>query len=202
MTADLSKIQLKFSWEKYSLLFIVLCHAYSADQNKSQINLFALDNDFLSLKKACVIKTLYLFTDAWLGITFFSFFHIFSFGSLLSAMRNHIKVYFEESSIHGFPYIVNSELHLTEKILWVAALIVSFICCGLLIFEIGVKVQEDALVTYTSDAAIEVIDVSSFYVDQPFPIQTSRRFHFLPWLSVQIFWPTTKCSTTTKSWLR
>ena len=79
-------------------------------------------------------------------------------------MKNHIKTYFQESSIHGFPYIVNNKLHLVEKSLWVTALIVSFICCGLLIFEIGVKMQEDALVTYTSDAAIEVVDVSSFFV--------------------------------------
>jgi hypothetical protein len=73
---------------------------------------------------------------------------------------NHIKVYFQESSIHGFPYIVNRDLHIVEKILWAVSLVISFICCGLLIYEIGVKMQEDAMVTYTSDTAIAVVDVS------------------------------------------
>jgi nitric oxide reductase large subunit len=80
---------------------------------------------------------------------------------LLSTMKNALKVYCEESSIHGFPYIVNRDLHIVEKVLWILALIASFICCGLLIYEIGVKFQEDAMVTYTSDTAISVTDVSS-----------------------------------------
>jgi hypothetical protein len=75
-------------------------------------------------------------------------------------MKNHIKTYFQESSIHGFPYIVNRDIHFVEKILWVAALAFSFVCCGLLIFKIGVKVHEDAMVTYTSDIAIPVSSVS------------------------------------------
>jgi hypothetical protein len=75
---------------------------------------------------------------------------------------HHVKVYFQESSIHGFPYIVNNKLHLVEKILWIFALLTSFICCGLLIFQIGVKVHEDALVTYTSDVAVPVTEVSRF----------------------------------------
>jgi hypothetical protein len=73
---------------------------------------------------------------------------------------DHIKVYFQESSIHGFPYIVNRDLHVVEKILWIVSLVISFICCGFLIYEIGVKMQEDAMVTYTSDTAIAVTDVS------------------------------------------
>jgi hypothetical protein len=76
-------------------------------------------------------------------------------------MKNAVKTYCEESSIHGFPYIVNRDLHIIEKVLWILALIASFICCGLLIYEIGVKFQEDAMVTYTSDTAIAVTDVSS-----------------------------------------
>jgi hypothetical protein len=79
---------------------------------------------------------------------------------LSSTMKTNIKVYFQESSIHGFPYIVNRELHLVERVLWVIALLISFICCGFLIYEIGVKVQEDAMVTFTSDTAIAVVDVS------------------------------------------
>jgi hypothetical protein len=42
----------------------------------------------------------------------------------------------------------------------VSALVVSFVCCGLLTFHIGWKYQEDSLVTYTSDVAVPVIDVS------------------------------------------
>jgi hypothetical protein len=75
-------------------------------------------------------------------------------------MRKHIRTYFEESSIHGFNYVVNRDLRIVEKILWIVTLIVSFICCGFLIYEIAVKVQEDAMVTYTSDTAIDVVDVS------------------------------------------
>jgi hypothetical protein len=72
----------------------------------------------------------------------------------------HIKVYFQESSIHGFPYIVNRDLHTVEKILWIVSVVISFICCGFLFYGIGVKMEEDAMVTYTSDTAIAVIDVS------------------------------------------
>jgi hypothetical protein len=75
-------------------------------------------------------------------------------------MTNALEIYCRESSIHGFPYIVNRQLHIVERVLWVAALIASFICCGLLIFEIAVKFEEDATVTYTSDTAIAVTDVS------------------------------------------
>jgi hypothetical protein len=74
----------------------------------------------------------------------------------------HVRVYFQESSIHGFPYIVKSDLNVIEKILWPVVLVFSFVCCGLLIYEIGVKVQEDAMVIYTSDTAIDITDVSSF----------------------------------------
>jgi hypothetical protein len=74
-------------------------------------------------------------------------------------MKNILKTYCEESSIHGFPYMVNRDLHVVEKLLWICALFVSFICCGLLIFEIGLKYKEDAMVTYTSDIAIAVTDV-------------------------------------------
>jgi hypothetical protein len=74
-------------------------------------------------------------------------------------MSNPLKVYCSESSIHGFHYIVNRKLHVIEKILWILALFASFVCCGLLIYEIGVKFKEDAMVTYTSDSAIPVTEV-------------------------------------------
>jgi hypothetical protein len=75
-------------------------------------------------------------------------------------MKQHVKTFFEESSIHGFRYIVSKDLHLMEKLLWIVVLLTSIICCSLLIFKIGVKVQEDAMVTYTSDTAIPVSTVS------------------------------------------
>lgn len=75
-------------------------------------------------------------------------------------MANHVRNYCRESSIHGFSYVVNRDLHLVEKILWVAALIVSFVCCGLMIYKIRVKVQEDAMVIYSSDTAVPVASVS------------------------------------------
>jgi hypothetical protein len=80
-------------------------------------------------------------------------------------MKTNIRVYFQESSIHGFPYIVNRDLHIVEKLLWVVSLVISFICCGFLIYEIGVKFEEDAMVTYTSDTAIQVVDVSPLVDD-------------------------------------
>jgi hypothetical protein len=78
--------------------------------------------------------------------------------SFVSTM-NHIRTYFSESSIHGFRYIVDSDLRIIEKLLWTVALVISVVCCGFLIFKIGVKVQEDAMVTYTSDTAIAVTNV-------------------------------------------
>jgi hypothetical protein len=75
-------------------------------------------------------------------------------------MWNYTKSYFQESSIHGFWYLSKRRTRKSEKILWANALVVSFVCCGLLTFQIGWKYQEDALVTYTSDVAVPVIDVS------------------------------------------
>jgi hypothetical protein len=75
-------------------------------------------------------------------------------------MKTNIKTYFTESSIHGLPYIVNHNRYIAEKILWVVVVAVSFICCGLLIFQIGMKYHEDAMVTYSSDTAISIMDVS------------------------------------------
>jgi uncharacterized membrane protein len=96
----------------------------------------------------------------------------------------HVRVYFQESSIHGFTYIVNRDLHVIEKVLWAVVLVISFVCCGQLIYKIGVKVQEDAMVTYTSDTAIDISDVSSINWkrnDQKLhQFFVSRRFRSLP----------------------
>jgi hypothetical protein len=75
-------------------------------------------------------------------------------------MWDYTRSYFQESSIHGFWYLSKRRTRNSEKILWVSALVVSFVCCGLLTFYIGWKYQEDSLVTYTSDVAVPVIDVS------------------------------------------
>jgi hypothetical protein len=82
-----------------------------------------------------------------------------------ATMKNHIEVYFQESSIHGFRWIVSRDLHIVEKLLWIVSLLISFVCCGLLIYEIGVKYNEDAMVVYKSDTAITVLEVSSSLVD-------------------------------------
>lgn len=72
----------------------------------------------------------------------------------------YIKIFFEESSIHGVPYLVNHDRHAVEKLLWGLAILLSLSCCGILIYEIGVKYKEDMMVTYTSETSIAVIDVS------------------------------------------
>lgn len=75
-------------------------------------------------------------------------------------MLHHLKVYCSESSIHGVPNLINGKSHGVEKLFWAFALVVSCICCGALIFEIGLKVREDSMVTYTSDTAVSIKDVS------------------------------------------
>jgi hypothetical protein len=79
------------------------------------------------------------------------------FVTLTSAM----KVYCEESTIHGISYVVKQERHLSERIFWVFALFLSFSCCGMLFYKIGVKFNEDAMVIYTSDSAVSVTNVSA-----------------------------------------
>jgi hypothetical protein len=79
-------------------------------------------------------------------------------------MLKHVNCYLQESSINGFWYLSAERTQKSEKLLWVLALVVSFVCCGFLIFEIGLKYQEDALVTYSMDSGIAVIDVSSSIV--------------------------------------
>ncbi|KAG5668268.1 hypothetical protein PVAND_016215 [Polypedilum vanderplanki] len=76
-----------------------------------------------------------------------------------------IKKFFSESSVHGFQYLTKEKVHLIEKIFWFIAIIFSCICSGILIYQIGVKVQEDLTVTYTSDIAVSVTDI-------PFPAIT------------------------------
>lgn len=77
----------------------------------------------------------------------------------------HIKAYFEKSSIDGIAYIVRRDRHSIEKIFWIVALIISFVCCGFMIYEIGEKLKEDAMVTYASDTAVLVTEVSSNLVN-------------------------------------
>jgi hypothetical protein len=88
-------------------------------------------------------------------------FRAFQFtSSFILTMTNATRAYCEESSVHGFCYIVNRKLHAAERVLWILALICSIICCGLLTYKIGVKFKEDAMVTYTSDDGISVTNVN------------------------------------------
>jgi amiloride-sensitive sodium channel len=96
-------------------------------------------------------------------------------------MENYVKDYCKESSIHGFSYIVKRDIHIVEKTLWTISLLISFVCCGLLIFEIGLKFHDDAIVTFKSDTAIAVKNVSESCLNEaslhvslkiPFPAVT------------------------------
>ena len=70
------------------------------------------------------------------------------------------KIFCSESSIHGIPYFSVDGTHIAEKIFWAIATIISFICCLILIGKIGVMVQEDITVTYTSDTSVSVTEVN------------------------------------------
>lgn len=70
------------------------------------------------------------------------------------------KTFCSESSIHGIPYFSLDGIHVTEKIFWAIATIISFLCCLILIAKIGKMVREDITVTYTSDTSISVTEVN------------------------------------------
>ena len=74
-----------------------------------------------------------------------------------------LKTFCSESSIHGIPYFSNDEIHLAEKIFWAIVTIISFICCLLLVGQIGLKAKEDLSVTYTSDISIPVTQVRKLF---------------------------------------
>jgi hypothetical protein len=80
--------------------------------------------------------------------------------TIAAAMKQHLKNYCQESSIHGLSYIVKKDLHVSERVIWILAMIASFACCGFLISEIAERFHKDLLVTYTSDTTVAVIDVS------------------------------------------
>jgi hypothetical protein len=125
--------------------------------------------------------------------------------AFISIMKNYFRTYCKESSIHGLHFIVNPNLHIIEKLLWISMLTVSFICCGFLIFKIGMKFQEDTMVTYTSDTAIAVTDVrlDFEFIRSVFHFLIFvfySRFPFLLSPTVQIFSATMTNLTTIKSW--
>jgi hypothetical protein len=70
-----------------------------------------------------------------------------------------VKRFFDESSVHGLQYLTKEKVHVIERLFWLLAIISSCICSSLLIYEIGVKVQEDLTVTYTSDISVPVTEV-------------------------------------------
>jgi hypothetical protein len=88
----------------------------------------------------------------------------FSVGNYSSTMKKHLETYCKESSIHGLNFIVDRGLHVVEKGFWVLTMLVSFVCCCLLTYKIGVKFMEDQIVTYVSDHGVSVTDVSSLMV--------------------------------------
>ncbi|KAG5667533.1 hypothetical protein PVAND_015512 [Polypedilum vanderplanki] len=73
-----------------------------------------------------------------------------------------IKKFFNESSVHGFQYLTKAKVHLVERVFWLLSIVISYVCSGILIYQIGVKVKEDLTVTYTSDIAVSVTEI-------PFP---------------------------------
>jgi Amiloride-sensitive sodium channel len=79
--------------------------------------------------------------------------------------KNPIRVYCEESSIHGVPFLVSKGIHWIEKVFWLIAIVVSICCCSFLIYEIGVKVQEDLTVIYSSEYSTNITEI-------PFPAIT------------------------------
>lgn len=103
----------------------------------------------------------------------------------ISVMKANFKHYCEESSVHGLNYIVRNDLSTVEKCLWAFAFVISLFCCGFLIFETGAKLQEDSMVTYTSDKAISIVDVSfnwySSNIHKIFDSDSIRCRHVLSW---------------------
>lgn len=71
----------------------------------------------------------------------------------------HVKTYCEESSIHGITQLVNQKSHWFEKIFWFFTIIISIICCGFLIAQIGGKLSEGSLITFISDTSVNCEDV-------------------------------------------
>jgi peptidoglycan/LPS O-acetylase OafA/YrhL len=98
-------------------------------------------------------------SDKSFAAKLFRYFRAISLKGFCFTMANLFKAYCEKSSIDGISYIAKRNFRI-EKLFWVTALVVSCICCGFMIYEIGEKLQEDAMVTYTSDTAIAVTDVS------------------------------------------
>ncbi|KAG5667493.1 hypothetical protein PVAND_015473 [Polypedilum vanderplanki] len=80
-------------------------------------------------------------------------------------LKLSLQNFFNESSIHGFQYFTKEKTHKIEKVFWFLAIVCSCLCSGFLIYKIGVMVQQDLTVTYTSETAIKVTDI-------PFPAVT------------------------------
>ncbi|CAO1412869.1 unnamed protein product [Diamesa serratosioi] len=73
--------------------------------------------------------------------------------------------YCNNTTIHGFKYIGDQKRHITEKIFWGIALVFSSIGCGVLIFELLTKLQNNPTVEYISASSTLVSEI-------PFPSVT------------------------------
>lgn len=79
---------------------------------------------------------------------------------------HHVKIYCKESSIHGIPQLADEKSHWSEKIFWFLIVIVSIICCGYLIAQIGEKLSEGSLITFISDTSVNCEDVRNFQLSR------------------------------------
>lgn len=75
---------------------------------------------------------------------------------------DHVGVFCKESSIHGISQLCDKKSHLIEKLFWFLTVMVSIVCCGILIMKIGSKLSEESLITYISDTSISCKDVKGF----------------------------------------
>jgi Amiloride-sensitive sodium channel len=77
-----------------------------------------------------------------------------------SGPKSSIRVFFEESSIHGFSYLTDKNISFFEKVFWFFAIIASITCCSILISQIVIKLNDDLLIIFSSENAIQITEIS------------------------------------------
>ncbi|XP_070507966.1 uncharacterized protein [Chironomus tepperi] len=77
------------------------------------------------------------------------------------ALKTSLTSYSRSTTLHGFGYISSSN-NLIEKIFWSISVIVSVICCIFLFYELTVNIQNNPIVVYRPDIAINIKNI-------PFP---------------------------------
>lgn len=73
-------------------------------------------------------------------------------------MNDFFKKYFENSTIHGFSYLID-KYHITERIFWILALISSLICTILLTVQLITKIQSYPIVIFLSEHQVHVSEL-------------------------------------------